>query len=226
MKPCGDKPGDVRHIDHEDSSYLVGYFTEACKIYHTRVRARTRDDHLGVTFKSRLAHRVIVDGLGDRIDAVMDYIEILTRNIQLHTVRKMTACGKAHRKHRISRLQQRKEHGKVCGRAAVRLNVGMLGAEKPAGTLARQFLYLVNISATAVITASGIALGIFVCKHSARGEEHCLGHDILGCDKLDIAALAGKLARTCFTDLGIECGKFFKKHKVYLLSWGQERSAA
>ena len=217
----GDKTCNVSHVNHQISADLVGDAAELRKVDHARICARARDYHFGAAFERQSAHLVVVDALGRGVNAVVDYVEIFARNIQLHAVRKMPAGGKAHRKHGVARLEQRKKDRKVCRCAAVGLNVGVLGAEKTAGTLTRQLFYLVNIGAAAVVAVSGITLGVFVGEHAARGEKHRLGDDIFGRDELYIAALTRKLAGARSADLGVERGKIFKKHNRTCLSIGE-----
>ena len=126
----------------------------------------------------------------------------------------MPARRKAHGKHRVSRLQQGKENGKVCRRAAVGLHVCVFRSEQTAGALPRQLLDLIHIGAAAVIAPSGISLGVLVGKHASSSQQHCLGDYILGRYEFDIAPLAGKLARAGGSDLRVEVGQFFKKHRL------------
>ena len=74
------------------------------------------------------------------------------------------------------------------------LHIGVLGAEKLAGTVTGDVLNLVHILAAAVVSVGGIALGIFICEHAAHGGEHRRRNEVLRRNKLYIAALAAKLA--------------------------------
>jgi hypothetical protein len=76
----------------------------------------------------------------------------------------------------------------------MRLNVCVICAPQLASTLTGDILYLVNEFASAVVTLTGIALCILVGENAARCKKNCLGNDILGCDKLDVALLTLKLS--------------------------------
>ena len=61
----------------------------------------------------------------------------------------------------------------------------------------------VDMLATAIVPAPGIALGIFVGENRTRRFEHGFGDDVLGRDQLDFIALATEFSLDGGKDLGI-----------------------
>jgi hypothetical protein len=92
----------------------------------------------------------------------------------------------------------------------------MICSPKLASTFTGNILHLVNKLTSAVIALAGITLCIFVGKHTACGEKNCLRNDVLGCDKLDVAALTCKFSATRRADFRVEILYSFKKH-IYIL---------
>ena len=115
----------------------------------------------------------------------------------------MAAVGKVHTHDGIAGLAECKENGQVGRCAGMGLNVGMLCAEKAAGTLAGDLLYLIHLITTAVIAFGGVAFGIFVGQNGACGRKNGFGNDVLAGDQLDISALTGKFPGNCGGNLGI-----------------------
>ena len=61
-------------------------------------------------------------------------------DVQLHAVRQMAAVGQVEPQHRVARLERREIDRHVGLRAAVRLHVGVLGAEQLLRPVAGQVL--------------------------------------------------------------------------------------
>jgi hypothetical protein len=72
----------------------------------------------------------------------------------------------------------------------VRLHIGKAALEEALGALDRQPLGDIDKLAAAVITASGIALGIFVGEQRALRLEDGARDDVLARDQLDLGLLA------------------------------------
>ncbi len=69
------------------------------------------------------------------------------------------------------------------------LNVGMVGAKKLLGAVARQVLGDIHKLAAAVVALAGVALGILVGQRAAHGRKDGLGHEILTGDQLQMGFL-------------------------------------
>ena len=104
--------------------------------------------------------------------AVADELVELAREVQLHAVRQVAAVGQVEPQHRVARLERGEVDRLVGLRAAVRLDVGVLGAEELLGPVAGEVLDHIDVLAAAVIPPAGIALGILVGQHAADRLHH------------------------------------------------------
>ena len=77
-------------------------------------------------------------------------------------------------------MQEGKENRKVGISSAVGLNICVLCAEELLCALARDIFHYINILTAAVTTLRGIALCVFIGKHSARGEKHRFACKVCG----------------------------------------------
>jgi len=68
----------------------------------------------------------------------------------------------AHREHGIAGLDESTVRGDVRARAAVRLEVRVLGTEQRLGAFDSDDLGLVDLRAAAVVAAAGVTLGVLV----------------------------------------------------------------
>ena len=105
----------------------------------------------------------------------------------------MTALVEIHTHYGVARVEHCKIYGCVSLSARVRLNVCVLRAEQLACALTCDFLNYVNTLAAAVVTLSGITLGILVCKMTSHGSHNRGSYDVFTRDKLQVAALSFKL---------------------------------
>ena len=87
------------------------------------------------------------------------------------------------------------------------MNVRVFSAKELFGPVARQILDDVGKFATAVVTASGIALGVFVGEDAAGGLEHGLGGEVFAGDHLEVALLAFEFVGDGGKDFGVGLGE-------------------
>ena len=116
----------------------------------------------------------------------------------------MTAVAEVHAEEFVAGDEDSGVDGGIGLGAGVGLDVGVFGAEEFFGALDGDDLDFVDVFATAIPTAGGVALGVFVGEHAAL----CL-HDggvgeIFGGDELDVALLAGELGGDGRENLRIE----------------------
>ena len=189
-----DQAGIVRHVDHEEGADLVGDLAEAREVDVARIGRGAGDDQLRLVAARHLFHLLVVDQVAVGLHAVGHDLEPLARLVGRRAVREMAALVERHAHEGVARLQQRHEHGLVGLRAGVRLDVGEAAVEQLAGAIDGELLGLVDLLAAAVVAPAGIALGIFVGQHRARGLEHGARDDVLRGDQLDLLALAVQLA--------------------------------
>ena len=96
----------------------------------------------------------------------------LARIVYGASVGKVTALRKIHSHNCVAVFRKCEICGKVCLCAGMRLNIGVLRAEKFAGTVARNVFHFVNIAAASVIPVTRIPLCIFIRKNAAHSGEH------------------------------------------------------
>ena len=196
----------MRHVDHEIGAGLPGDRRKALEVDDARIGRRARDEQLGLAFERDLPHLVVVDDLGDGVDAVGDELIVLAREVHGGAVGQVAAVGKAHAQHGVARLEQREIDREVRLRASVGLHVRVLRAEELLGALDGDVFHLVDVLAAAVIPLGGVALGVLVGEHRAHRGEHRGADDVLRSDQLDVAALPGQLPSHRRADLGVGFG--------------------
>jgi len=128
----------------------------------------------------------------------------------MRAVREMAARGQIEPHESVARLQQGKEHFRVCRSTRVRLHVRKLAAEQFRHALDRNALDDIDVLTSAVIAFAGKSLGIFVGQDGALRLKHRARDDILGRDQLDFIALAAELELDGVVDFGIQiaqCGR-------------------
>ena len=116
MKSRRHKTGNVRHVDHQDSTDLVAYFPESLKVNCSGICACACYNHLRLTFQRQFAHPVIIEETVV-VNTIWYYIKIFTGHIDRRTMRKVSAMVKIHAHDGVTRLQNGKLHCHVCLRA-------------------------------------------------------------------------------------------------------------
>ena len=92
----GTEPGNVCHVDQQVSANVVGDLAKARKIDDPRVRGKPGDDQLGTMFLRKPLHLRVIDQSCCGIQAVLNRLEVAAGEIDLCTVREMTALIEAH----------------------------------------------------------------------------------------------------------------------------------
>ena len=140
----------------------------AAKSISRGIRRAAADDHLRPVLAGEVAHLVVVDELGVLAHAVVDGVEPLAGEVDLRAVGQVAAVRQAHRQHGVAGLDEGAVRGEVGARPAVRLQVGVLGAEQLLGALDAELLGPVDDLAAAVVAPAGVALGVLVATASTR----------------------------------------------------------
>ena len=99
-----DKAADMRHIDHEVCSDLVGYLTHFLKVNYAGISACACYYDLRLALARYLHSLFIIDHLGLGIDAVEAGVKILAGDRRLRAVRQMSAVAEIHAEYRIAGL--------------------------------------------------------------------------------------------------------------------------
>ena len=102
----------------------------------------------------------------------------------------MSAVRQVHAHNRIAGRGKREVNRRVSLCARMRLNVGISAVEQLFGAVDSKLFGNVDKFTTAVVTLTGIALGVFVCKNRALRLHDRLAHDVFRCDKFKLIALA------------------------------------
>ena len=202
-RAAGDQADDVRGVDHQVCTDLVGDVPERAEVDQARVRRRTTDDHLRPVREGEVAYLVVVDRLGVLADVVPDGAVPAPGKVDLAAVGEVPAMRQVHREHGVPRLHQRRVRGQVRAGAAVRLQVGVPGAEQRHRPLDRQRLRPVDLGAAAIVAPARIPLGVLVGQRRAQGRQHRRRGQVLARDQLQPAAQPGQLTEQHGRDLRI-----------------------
>ena len=203
----GDEPGEVRHVAHEFRADRIGDLAEAREIELARIGRPAGDDQLRPLFLRDPLDLVHVDPVVVLRNAVGNDLVELSRDVQLHPVREMTAVIELQAHDLVARIEQRHVDRVIGLSAGVGLDVRVLGAEERLRAVDRKLLADVNLLAAAVIAPAGIALRVLVGEHGAGGVQHGLRDEVLGRDHLERALLARELAVQDLRDLGVHLGE-------------------
>ena len=158
----GDKAGGMRHIDHEDSTDLVGKTTHAGVIPFTGVGAGTADNEAGTLAACEFLHLLVVDTTCCRIHIVAQGVEHQAGEVHGASVREVAAVVEVHTHEFVAGIEHRHEHRHVGLRSRMGLHIGVFCTEKLFKTVLGEGLGLINNLAAAIVTVAGIAFGIFV----------------------------------------------------------------
>ncbi|GMA91303.1 hypothetical protein GCM10025869_18320 [Homoserinibacter gongjuensis] len=204
MQARGHEPREVRHVDPELGAHLVGDRPERREVELARVGRPAGDDHLRLHLEGGAAHLIHVDAERLGVDLVGVGLVELAGEVELHTVREVPAVRELEAQDAVAGLRDGRQHGGVGGGTGMRLHVGVGGAEELLGTLDGEGLDHVDELASAVVTATGVALGVLVGEHRALSLEHGPRHEVLGGDHLERRALATEFGLQRGGDLGVD----------------------
>ena len=105
-------------------------------------------------------------------------------------MRQMPACSEAETQHRISGLDHRPVRRHICLSAGVGLYVRGFRTKQFLCARYGKRLDLVNIFTSAVVSASGVTLRVFIGQDAARSRKDRFRNDVLRCDQLNILSLS------------------------------------
>ena len=118
-------------------------------------------------------------------------------------MRQVAAVVEPHGEDGRARFEQRLVGGQVGVGPGVRLHVGVVGPEQRGGPVAGQVLHLVDDPVAPVVAPAGVALGVLVRQHRARGGEHGRRREVLRGDQLQGRLLPVELLAEEAGHLGI-----------------------
>ena len=77
MNARRDQPGDMRHIDHHQTTRFVADLPKPGEIECARVGARAGNDEFGFLLEGLTFESIVIERPGVRIHFVVEYVEIL-----------------------------------------------------------------------------------------------------------------------------------------------------
>ena len=179
----------MRHVDEEQRADLVGDGAEARPVDDPRIRREASDDHPGLVLAREPRDLVVIEqALG--VDAVLDRLEVLAREVGLGAMGEMTAVRQAHAEDGVARLEQRVVDRGVGLRSGMGLDVGVGRAEQLLGAFDGERLGDVDELAATVIALARITLRVLVGEHGPLGLEHPRRGEVLRGNQLDVGLLA------------------------------------
>ena len=148
---------------------------------------------LGLVFPGEGGQLVVIDCLGVAANTIAYHIVHLARKGHRRAVRKMPAVREIHSEDSVARLEHGEKHAHVGLAARMRLDIGMVGAEKKLCPVTGKIFRHVDEFATAIVPLAGITLGVLVGEHGARRFHDRLRSIVFAGDELELVALARRL---------------------------------
>ena len=202
MHACGNQTGNVGHIHHEHGAVAVGDFGDLLEVDGPGIGGGSHHQQLGPDLGHLLLERVIVNE-AVHVHAVGKEVIVPAGHVGGAAVGQMSAVAQVHAEDRVAQIQKTKIYRQIRLGAAVGLDVGVFGAEEPAGPVDGDLLHLIHIDASAVIALAGIAFGIFVGEDTAHGGHDRRGDDVLTGNQFNVLTLPGQLPAHGRADLRI-----------------------
>ena len=190
MRTADDEASEVRHVTQHPGSDLTCQRGEVRHGEDTRIRAVSDDDQLRLHVASNSRGSIEVNQAGIAVHAVAERTVERTREVLRVSVREVSSVVELECEEGIAGLHGRHHHGQVGRGAAVRLDVGTLGAEELDQSVSRQLLDLIDDLAASVIAPARQAFGILVAEAGSESRQHGGVSVILRRDHLEPAALA------------------------------------
>ena len=203
MLAACDKARDMRHIDHEKRAVFVCNFGKSFEINGPGICGRTGNEQFRTVPADHVLDLIVVDAARLRVHTVADAVIVFAGEIDAGTVRQMAAAGKIHAHERIARLQKRGVDLQICLRAGVWLHIGIGRAEQLFRAFNRNRFQYIYIITAAVISLTGVTLGVFIRQNRTHGCNDGGRGDVLRRDQLNVLLLALKFVFNAGRDLGI-----------------------
>jgi hypothetical protein len=183
---------------------LFGDLANAAKSIVRGIAVPPANSSFGFSLRASSRDLVEIDPVGVLANAVLHRAEVAAGDRDVPAVGQVTARGQAQAHHGVAGLEEREVDREVRGRAGVRLDVRVLGAEQRLGAIDAELLDLIDVLLALVVALAWIALAVLVGQHGAGGGEHRTGDVVLGGDQPDLVALAALLGGDQLGDFGID----------------------
>ncbi len=210
MKARGDEARKVGHIHHEQRADGVGNFAQALEVENARVGAGAGANQFGFVFVGEFFNDVVINALGLRVHAVGHDVEEAAGEIDFVAVGEVSAVVEAHGEHGVAGFHHGEIDRHVGRAAAVRLHIGVFGAEKLFGAVNGQLFGIVHEFTAVVVATAGVALGVFVGQHGALSFAHGAADVVFGGNQLNVLPLADGLALQSVIHFGVALANGFR----------------
>ena len=207
MQSGCNESGEVRHIDQQVGTDLVGDLPEPLEVQLTRVGRPAGDDQLGSVLPGQSGDLVHVDPVVLLGHLVGHDVVQQAGEVDPHPVGEVPTVGQREPEDRVARLDQRLHGRGVRLRAGVRLDVGEARAEQFLDPRDGQPLGDVDVLATPVVAPARVSLGVLVGHHRTLGLQRCDRREVLAGDHLQGLLLAPQLRGDCGVDLRVRLGQ-------------------
>ena len=202
-RPDGDQAGEVRHVHQELGADLVGDGAEGGEVDDAGIGAAAGDEQRGPFAQRQVAHLVVVDAAGGRIDAVVHRLPDAAAVVDRGAVRQVPAMRQRHAHELAARRQEHHERREIGLRARVRLHVGVRRAEQLLQPVDGQLLHLVHHLAAAVVPLARVPLGVLVGERRAHRVDDGAAREVLARDELEAVLLPAQFLVDQARDDGI-----------------------
>ena len=81
MHPTGDKPGDMRSIEHQQRANFIGDLADGCRVDNARISSGASDDHLWALTQCDFAHLIHINTFIGRRYAIGHEVVKASRDI-------------------------------------------------------------------------------------------------------------------------------------------------
>ncbi len=191
------------YIRNEERFPGVRHFLKAFPVPDAGIVGGAGHYKFGALFFHELFGFFVVKQLGLLVDVHGDYLEIAAGKVEGVAVREVAAVRKVQAHYFIAGIDEREVSRDICLGSRVRLDIGVLRAEKFLGAVDSELFSYIYVFAAAVVAFSGVAFGVFICEDGTEGFHDGPGGVVLGGDKLQIVLLAQDFAFNGFVKLGI-----------------------
>ena len=99
-----DQTSVVSHVNKQQRTDFIGDLSKFSVLDLAWVRTRAGDNHLWLVFPSHLGDLIEVEAMRFFVDAVMNEVVQLAREVQVHAVSQVTAMSKTQSHDRIARF--------------------------------------------------------------------------------------------------------------------------
>ena len=215
MRTAGNKAGNMCHIDQQIGTHTVSNFAETGKIDDARIGRTARNDEFRLMLFCQSLNLVKINAMVIAAHTILHGIKPFAGLVWSRTMGQVSAGGEAHAQDRITGFDERLKHRLIGLRPGIGLHIGIGAIVKFTNTLDGKLFGHINMFATAIITPTGIALGIFIGQHRALHLHHRLGNNIFRGNQLNLVFLARQFAAQNAGNIRIAFGNIAPEKRIF-----------